>query len=158
MRIRKHMKNLLFVSALLLIVTSCSKIRCIEDDLTFQSVDKGELYGNGDERIGEEKFVITAESEWSDLKSKMNSTNHVSEDFGNVPIDFDQQFVLASFDQVRTNGGNSIDISDVNFNGGELEVTVAKSEGSGIVGSVITQPYHIIVLDKCDKNQEVTFN
>jgi hypothetical protein len=54
------MKNLLFVSALLLIVTSCSKIICVEDDLTFQSVDKGALYGNGDEGIGEEKFVITA--------------------------------------------------------------------------------------------------
>ena len=153
------MKRLIFACLIIVTATACNKIECTEysSDILYNDVDQGALYGNGDEGIGEENFVITTETEWNDLKAKMNSVNDVSNGFQNTPIDFDQQFVIACFDQVQSNGGYTLDVSNVEFNGSELEATIIKSGGSGMTTSVITRPYHIIVMDKCDKNPEVKF-
>lgn len=154
------MKNLLFAFSLLIVFSSCNKIECAEytDEVIYQHIDNGALYGNGEEGISEENFVITSSSEWTALKNKMDAVNNVSDEFANTPINFDEQFVIASFDKVQSNGGHVLEISNLVFNGASLEASILKTGGSGMSTSVITQPYHIIVLDKCDENPEVIFN
>ncbi|MEO9532519.1 MAG: protease complex subunit PrcB family protein [Crocinitomicaceae bacterium] len=153
------MKSLFYLIVFTLALISCKKVDCdiYTNEVTYQTIEKSALYGNGDEEIGEENFVITSDSEWTTLIDKIDAANNVSDDFDNVPVNFDEQIVIACFDQVRPNGGYSLSISQVEYNGSQLEVSIEKSGGSGMTTSVITQPFHIIVLDKCEKNPDVTF-
>jgi len=145
------------LAALIAFLTfSCTKEKCDIRDLTYQYVEKGNLYGNGDEGISASNLVIRTQSDWDDLVSKMDSYNEVSNDFENVPINFEEQMVIACFDKVRSSGGYTIDITETDVVNNKLEVTVEKGGPGEMATTVITQPFVIVVMEKCDS--EVKFN
>ncbi len=118
-------------------------------------VGKGDLYGNGQEGIPPQYSVITSENQWETLKNQMNSVNPVTDGFTETQFDFAESILIAVFDEVRENGGHSIDITDVDENSDIVHITVTKLL-NGNMTAVMTQPYHIIRIPATDK--EIIFN
>ena len=145
------MKTSIFTIVLLLVLSSCKKTVCSPSDFNSENIHEGVLYGAGDEGIGEENFVIKTQSEWDDLLNKVNSVNNESSDFTTTSIDFNEKMVIACFDPVRSSGGYAVSIASVIHDGSQITVDVVNSSpNGGAVTTVITQPYAIISVTKCD--------
>lgn len=141
-------KSLLFV--LLIIVISCDKDTFEETPLTIESIYKGVLYGNGQENISKQNTVIKNSLDWNELMDKINSVNNVTERFSETNIDFSSYTIIAVFDEIKMNGGHSIDITDVTENDKNIIVTVENLLTGGMT-TVITQPFHIVKIPKRNK-------
>ncbi len=118
---------------------------------------KDNLYGNGDEGIGEENFHITDQSAWEELMDKINSVNTETDKFTETDIDFAKYEVIAVFDQIRPSSSYAIELfitdDTENIN---VEITKIIPPDGSIVSQVITQPYHIVKIDK--QELDVKFN
>lgn len=155
------MKILLSFSLLTLILFSCKKEKytCESADFSRENIQRSALYGAGDENISEQNLVITSDKEWKNLLNKMNSVNDESSQFSKTEIDFDTQMIIACFDPVRSNGGFSLSIDTVYHNGNQINVEIVRTDasaGGGLTTQVITQPYEIIAVTRCD--DPVVFN
>lgn len=118
-------------------------------EVNFTTVGKGELNGNGEENILQQQIVIRSSSSWNSLLTKMNSVNVETENFTETEFDFANVTLIAVFDELRSNGGHSIDITKVSQTDGEISVVVGKLQ-KGDDTQVITQPYHIVKISKTD--------
>ena len=113
-------------------------------------IGKGELYGNGKEGIIKQNLVVKTKEEWNNLMNAMNSVNNESRNFTETDIDFSNYQVIALFDEIRSSGGWSIDITDITEYQDEIIVTVENLQKGGMA-CVMTQPYHIVKIPKSDK-------
>lgn len=127
---------------------------CLQDD-GFTEIYKGELSGNGTEKIDKSNLVIKNQSEWSDLMNQMNRANPVIDNFTEINIDFDNYMIIAVFDDVKQNGGHSIDIVEITCNRNKIVISV-RNLNNGNLTSVITQPFHIIKIPRTEK--QITFD
>jgi len=116
-------------------------------------IGKGCLYGNGKEGISKQNKVITTFTEWNTLISSINSVNNVSGSFTETDIDFSHYQVIAIFDEIRGNGGWSIDITDIT-EADNIVVTYSNLEKGGET-DVMTQPYYIVKIPVSSK--EIVF-
>jgi hypothetical protein len=115
----------------------------------FTSVGKENLYGNGVEEINESNLVINDAAAWQDLLDQMTLVNDLPTGFGDTNIDFTQWTVIASFDQIQSYGGFSIDVMSVTEEDEQIVVDIEKSGGGqGAAATVITQPFHIVKIPK----------
>ena len=114
-------------------------------------IGQGELYGNGQEDIPEQKAVIRDSETWNELLQKMNSVNGVSDSFTETDIDFTKYMVVAVFDKVENTGGYSIQIEKVLDVGKEIKVIIYKTSPGGFTTQVITQPFHIVKIPASSK-------
>jgi hypothetical protein len=114
-------------------------------------VAQGNLYGGGSENIPKQDVVISAPAEWASLLEAMNPHGEV--EFAETEIDFTQHVVIAVFEEVKGNGGWSIDITDVTEYADKIIVTVSNLK-TGDLTSVITQPFHIIKIPATGKTAE----
>lgn len=121
---------------------------------TIVLIGKGNLYGSGKEAIPPHDFQITTTEEWTDLLSKMNNVNKVSDTFSETDIDFSKFDVIAVFDEVRTSGGYALDL-EVKAKKDATEVRKKLITPSGMATSVMTQPYYIVKVLK--RNVPVIF-
>ncbi len=151
-----NMKSLFFCSILLITFASCKKVVCDEGLYSREEISQSALYGAGDENIDESNLVIKTQNDWDDLILKMDAVNDESSNFATIDIDFSTHMVIACFDEAQSTGGHSLEIGTVQHDGSQLSVQVIKTSGEGLVTQVITQPYEIIVIDRCDDN--VVFN
>jgi hypothetical protein len=117
-------------------------------------VGEGSLYSSGREGFSKEFSVIKTEQEWETLKTKLNSVNRVTDNFTETDIDFSLYQVLFVIDEVKGNGGWSIDITEIENQANQIVVTVTNLN-KGNASSVITQPYQIVKIPVSDK--EVQF-
>lgn len=117
--------------------------------LEFKEINQSVLTGNGEEPVGFEKgYVIQSEKEWEILRKKMNAVNHSQ---GEVSIDFDESTVLVYFDQIRPNGGYTIEIVKV-IESDDLITAMYKSTApSGMATDIMTQPFHVVKISKTSK-------
>ena len=105
------------------------------------------LYGNGEEGIGQQNVVISDEESWKTLLSQMNSVNNVSDNFTETAIDFSKYKVIAVFDELRGNGGTSLDL-DIVSNSENIVVSVKSIAPEGMSLTVMEQPFVIVkILD-----------
>ncbi len=145
----------LFIIISCSILIACNKDEVEKIDLPFEvsEINKGTLYGAGDEDIPQQNILIENESDWVGLMDKMNSVNDETENFSETDIDFVNYMVLAVFTDVKSSGGYGIEMTDVIENTNTIDVTLShQSPGSGgMVLTVITQPYHIVKVPKRDK-------
>ncbi|GHT48378.1 hypothetical protein AGMMS49965_26550 [Bacteroidia bacterium] len=114
-------------------------------------IGQGDLYyGSGREVIPQQGIVIKTQSQWDNLKHAMDEVNNTSNSFLEKEIDFNNYQIIAVFDEVKGNGGWSIDITDIAEYFNTIVVTV-KNLKTGDLTSVITQPYHIVKIPASSK-------
>lgn len=145
-------KELLFI--VLLFVLNCKtnmettnsdhvKINTIDSNL----IGKGNLYGSGTEGVDAQNLVITNQNDWDTLKAQMNSVNRVSDGFKETTIDFTKNTIIAVFDEVKGTGGHRLEL-DITSNSKNTLVNITHVVPKGNATSVMTQPYHIIKINK----------
>lgn len=80
----------------------------------------------------------------------MNTRGNVSASFTEINIDFTNFQIIAVFDNIKLQGGHSIDITKISENENNIVVTIQNLLPGGI-NSVITQPFHIVKIPKSTK-------
>ena len=140
-------KNVLII-LLTIFVFSCNT----DDDTKIVSIEsilisKDNLYGNGGEGINKQNIVITDDGVWNDLITQMNTINNVSDNFSETEIDFSEYTVIAVFDEIKGNGGHSLELN-ITSNPENIMVNITDLAPNGNATTVITQPYHIVKIKK----------
>ena len=113
------------------------------------------LYGAGQENILEQRTVIDNAADFNILINKMNIVNNTMFPPISTSVDFNTHKVIAVFDQIRGNGGHSIDITNVVENQNNVTVTVQRLLTGGLT-TVVTQPFHIVKIPTT--NKPIIFN
>jgi len=149
------MKKLFFYS-LVLIFVSCSSDDNGNGEEVFepQEVEIIEI-GHGamagpNSGLDESYLVIKNTTEWIQLLEAIDAVNNESENFSETTIDFSQYLIIAAIDEVKYNGGWSIDITSIMEYEPEIEVTV-ENLLTGNLTSIVRQPFHIVKIPKSDK-------
>ena len=122
--------------------------------LEVNTVLQNNLGGNGQEGIGAENRVISNVSQWNQLIDEIDYTddgvNGIVATLEAVTIDFDNEDVLAVFEEIKNYGGYSIDIVKVEEQEKKVVVTIDRLLKGGDA-TVITQPFHIVKIAKVNK-------
>lgn len=144
--------SIVLMTIIIVLMTSCTEN---DNDELFYSVNftqiaQGNLYGAGAENIGKQNLLISDSSSWSELMNKMNTINNVSNSFSETSIDFDDYMIVAVFDDIKSHGGHSIDITRIVENEDSTLITV-ENKLTGNETTVMTQPFHIVKIPKTDK-------
>ena len=115
-------------------------------DLNFQTISKGTF----SEYRNKKNHVIKNISKWENLREKAGI-------LATPNIDFNEKKVIAVFMGVRTTGGFNIEITRITEKEDYIEVFIRERSPSpeAFVTAVITKPYHIIKVERVDK--EVRF-
>lgn len=142
---------IIIITILIGLVTSCDNDENDFIQVEFNSIGQGNIYGNGVENIIKQNLVISDSNSWNELIIKMNSVNNVSESFTETNIDFSIFTVIAIFDEIRPNGGHSIDITKAMENENSIIVTI-ENILLGDKTLALTQPYHIVKIQRNDKS------
>ena len=141
------------VSIFLLILFGCKSTTTKINEVSFQTVSKGVLFGDGMEGISESNISFTNAKDWKSFLEKINTPNT----FSKVTIDFSEQQLLCVFDTIRNTSGYKIEIKNILIEkkGIKIIYTSAKPSAKEMVNMVITQPYHLVIINK--RAEEVTF-
>ena len=141
------------VSIFLLILFGCKSTTTKINEVSFQTVSKGVIFGDGVEGISESNISFTNAKDWKSFLEKINTPNT----FSKVTIDFSEQQLLCVFDTIRNTSGYKIEIKNILIenNGIKIIYTSAKPSAKEMVNMVITQPYHFVIINK--RAEEVTF-
>jgi hypothetical protein len=123
------------------------------NEVSFQTVSKGVLFGDGVEGISESNISFTNAKDWKSFLEKINTPNT----FSKVTIDFSEQQLLCVFDTIRNTSGYKIEIKNILIENKGIKIiyTSAKPSSKEMVNMVITQPYHLVIINK--REEEVTF-
>ncbi len=145
------MKKTILIFILLLVGIGCSENN-IEDEypkeITFVTIGKGSLYGNGIENIERSSLIISNQTDWQSIVTQMDSYNTVSDNFIETGINFNTYTIVAVF-------------GEVNPSASELEITgiIENQEGIAIsysintfANTVVTQPYHLVKIPITEKS------
>ena len=141
------------VSIFLLILFGCKSTTTKINEVSFQTVSKGVLFGDGVEGISESNISFTNAKDWKSFLEKINTPNT----FSKVTIDFSEQQLLCVFDTIRNTSGYKIEIKNILIENKGIKIiyTSAKPSAKEMVNMVITQPYHLVTINK--REEEVTF-
>jgi uncharacterized membrane protein len=143
----------IIVSIFLLILFGCKSTTTKINEVSFQTVSKGVLFGDGMEGISESNISFTNAKDWKSFLEKINTPNT----FSKVTIDFSEQQLLCVFDTIRNTSGYKIEIKNILIENKGIKIiyTSAKPSAKEMVNMVITQPYHLVIINK--RAEEVTF-
>jgi hypothetical protein len=156
---KKMLMIIAFIPVLMLTmmgVGGCEKSNTETEQTKIVSVliAQGFLSGADIEGIVRQNLVIRDNESWQNLINQMNTVTNVSETFTETVIDFSEYIVIAVFDEVKSNGGWTIDIADIVPQNNQIVVTVTNLK-TGDLTSVITQPYQIVKIPV--SNKEIVF-
>jgi hypothetical protein len=147
----------LFFYGLFLIFVSCSSDDNGNGEEIFEpqiiepiEISKGYMTGSGMFLVDEQLTVIYTESQWEELIESMIYYNSVNDEFAQTPINFDDFQVFVVMEEVKYNGGWSIDITEIIE---ELDEIYVKVENllTGNATSMVMRPFHIVKIPKSDK-------
>jgi len=143
----------ILVSIFLLILFGCKSTTTKINEVSFQTVSKGVLFGDGVEGVSESNISFTNAKDWKSFLEKINTPNT----FSKVTIDFSEQQLLCVFDTIRNTSGYKIEIKNILIENKGIKIiyTSAKPSAKEMVNMVITQPYHLVIINK--RAEEVTF-
>ena len=151
------MKYALKILSILLICVgsfSCSNNELEEptgNELEPIQIAQGNLHGNGTESLYKQNIVITNKSQWDDLKNAVDKANKTTNTFLETEIDFTTYQIIAVFEEIKGNGGWSIDIFKITETSNSIIVFV-KNIKKGDDTCVMAQPFHIIKISVSTKN------
>lgn len=147
------MKQIIFIFSVLFALTSCDSDDSQTKEVSFSTILQDDsFYGNYDNPKA--NLVIRNQEDWTALLSTMNPYTDTNYFVPDAIIDFTKYQVIAVFDEVRNNGGYSIDITKITQTNSRIFVKVEQLKKGGD-NTVMTQPYHIVKIAKSDK--EVVF-
>lgn len=144
------------ISIFLLILVACKSTNTSTlktNEVSFKTVSIGVLYGDGTEGISESNFSIRNAKDWNIFLNTINASNR----FSKVAIDFSKQQLLCVFDRIRNTSGFKIEIENIFIEKSGLKTiyTTSKPLATTMVNMVVTQPYHIVIIDK--QEESITF-
>lgn len=115
-----------------------------------QTLAQGSASGIEDAR----EMVITDQSEWESFWSELNANVQPVPDL--PEIDFSREMVIAVTLGMRSTTGYSVNITGVDEEEDSITVTYLEMQPpwDAIVGQALTQPYHVIKIQKSDKPVE----
>ncbi|WP_075341306.1 protease complex subunit PrcB family protein [Tenacibaculum agarivorans] len=147
------MKLLSLALTLLFYVSCAQKVvnNTTNEQLVVQNVYQGVMAGmeDGGEK---ENFVIQSVKEWKVFLAKLDVMYKISEEF-ETTIDFSKKSVIVAIDSVRNTTGYTIKINEVLSKNKTLDIVIKRTgpKPTDMVGMAITQPIHIITINKTDK-------
>ena len=146
------------ISIFLLILVACKSTNTNTlklNEVSFKTVSKGVLFGNGIEGIPKSNFTINNAKEWKIFLKKTALSNNTN--FSIEPIDFSKQLFVCVFDNIRNTSGFKIEIENIFIKKSGLKTiyTTSKPSATERVNMVVTQPYHIVLIDK--QEEPITF-
>jgi len=120
--------------------------------VVFQTISKGTLFGDGIEGISESNLIVLNGKAWNAIQNNMNKENSVSSSFKENSIDFSNEMVICVFDKIRSTGGFSVEIEEILIENDTTKVNyyIKKPAQGQMTSSVVTQPYHIVKMQKND--------
>ncbi len=116
-------------------------------------ISKRDIYPNV---VNQQKTVINTSIEWNNLLTQIDNfylpagIDFTTQYFTETIIDFNNYTVISIFDRGYSNGGHSIDITNITEFETNIIVTVENLQ-TGNTSSVGTQPYHIVKIPKATK-------
>ncbi len=127
--------------------------------LEINIVEKGELYGAGDEGIPASYHVVRDVATWEELRAQANATNV---EFNDLEIDFYNEVVVAVFHEVLTSFSSdvsSIDVVSIIEHIDRVVVKVTTPEGSALgLLPVMNQPFEVVKIPMCyEDNKPIVF-
>lgn len=150
------MKNLIIILFTSLFLISCDTYNTTDtnqqksiEPMTYTIIAQGDLHGDGAEDISAQKTVITDDQNWQALITKMDAVNNESEKFSEITIDFSEYMLIAVFEEIKGNGGYSIDLN-ITADTENIIVHSTTNAPQGMAITVMTQPYIIVKLPKSD--------
>jgi len=151
------MKKLIYLSAILLMsCVSNIKQNTTNYAINFKTIAQGTLHGAGSEGFTKSANIIKNISDWEALVNNISKSNNVPNNLANAQINFTKQSVIAIFDRVHGSGGFGINISKLSLNDNVLNINIQhKTPNGGNATAVMTQPYHIVVIDKINNNVRI---
>ena len=123
--------------------------------ITPELISNGTLFGAGDENISEQNVVISNQTVWNLLQTKMNLVNPTFAEYPNI-VDFANYKVIAIFDKVQNSGGFSIGIASVIETESQILINVSHTEPNENAVLWITQPFYIVKIPQTSK--PINFN
>ncbi|MGO3707762.1 MAG: protease complex subunit PrcB family protein [Mesonia hippocampi] len=156
------MKKILIIACLSVGLMACSSDDANEfepttleiNTIAHSEITYDGLAGAGQEGILQENKVISTVLDWQGLIDDIDYLEGGNEPIltvlQNVSVDFQQEEILAVFDEVKTTGGYSIDIVNVVEHEKKVVVTIDRLKKGGDA-TVITQPFHIVKIPKLNK-------
>lgn len=143
------MKQILFIFTILFILTGCSSDESEPLNVEFSSVFYGDHF-SGDYTNQKANLVVKNQKQLDILMAKYKLEPKSWENSMPLNIDFKKYQIIAVIDQVRNYGGYSIDITKITQTNNRIFVQVKQLKPGGL-GTVITQPYHIVQMPKSNK-------
>lgn len=152
----KKIKGLYLLTFILLLL-SCEKEgergQTPQKNMDFTLIGKGNLTSGGVEEITKSNIVIKSMDRWNELITRMDTGNDVSGGFTETNVDFNSFTIIAVFDEVKSNGGHSIDIIEIAEQENTIQVKIDNLL-KGNLTTVMTQPFHIVKFEKKEKDIE----
>lgn len=135
---------------ILILTTVISLISCSDDNnsqntnIEFTEIAEGFLGGQGSEGIPKQNIVINNETDWNNLKTKMNTNVNTTESFSETEIDFSKSNIIAIFEEVKNSGEFHLSINEIIKKPNNVFVRIKLESPSGPnVIQIITQSYYI---------------
>lgn len=145
--VQRFLNEALTTLLLVTILVSLGACSAESRELPFRSVDKGEYSGHA----ARKNYVITTIGGWERV---WNETHQNRIPAPSPPmVDFARKMVIAVFQGTRKSGGYAVEISRVTETEEALEVFVKETfpPPGSMVTLALTNPYHIIEIQKVDK-------
>lgn len=149
----KSIFYILFSIVCLLLTFSCktgkTQLTPSSMKVSFEVLQKGNLYGAGEEEIASGLYAAYAHASSLSLVKKMNRIN-LEIDTTKLPKKdfYTGSALLFIFDAVRGSGGHEISIENILTRNDTLFVQAKKHAPEGPASTVMTQPYVIVSLEK----------
>jgi len=145
------MKKKILIILLSVFVLSCSSDDDNSEMANVEStlIAKNNLFGNGAEGITKQNLIISNQTAWNDLISKMNSVNNASDNFTETDINFSEYTIIAVFEEIKGNGGHNLELN-IMSNSENIIVNVTDLIPEGDATTVITQPFNITKIHNSD--------
>ncbi len=140
----------LILSLVIFLTISCTNDE--ENDFETQTiapvlVGKGDLMGS--ENISNQNITIYDNGGWNKIINSIDQYR-LQQLFTSTNVDFNNFQIIAVIDAVKSSGGHSIDITNIEETPNNIVVTI-KHLLPGNATTVMSQPFHIVKIPKSTK-------
>lgn len=144
-------------------ISSCgtNNKKHIEDkdySVDFQTIKTGVLHGAGEEGFSQSVILVSNNDELEEVKTRINAVNQeIEDDLIKGETFFNEHMLIFVFDRVRNTGGYTFIVSEITNKNDVLTVKALSNPPSDQATSIMTQPFHVLKLEKINTNVELEF-